>query len=96
MWRFSWLPKRVQRARGIPMSRIVWLWYRENQEPGMASSDYLEADERMAELIADNKRLRLAIKRIYNAVDSFMEGAGDPEFSNYSWIIGVSADALKK
>ena len=28
--RFAWWPKRVQRSRGIPMTRIVWLWWREN------------------------------------------------------------------
>ena len=55
-------------------------------------ADYKQA----AEVLRDEvKRLRLVLSEIGSAADGYMEGAGEPEFSVYSWISGLCHETLE-
>ncbi len=58
------------------------------------AADVLDRNQRIAELDNEIERLRAALNEIGSAADGYMEGAGEPEFSVYSWITGVCIKAI--
>ena len=56
----------------------------------------IEAANEIKSLAAENIRLRSGLKIIRDACDHYLEGAGESEFSNYNWLIGVANEALNK